>query len=64
MGNEIGDINNYTPIALMDDAIVYNYIDDDRLVIGHYDFSLKKQSDIVSVERYYISSIYVKHKKG
>ena len=23
--NEIGDINNYTPIALLDDAVVYNY---------------------------------------
>lgn len=26
--NEIGDINNYTPIALLNDAVVYNYIDD------------------------------------
>ena len=34
--NEIGDINNYTPIALLEDAIVYNYInDDDALVIGY-----------------------------
>ena len=55
--NEIGDINNYTPIALLDDAVVYNYIDDDgELVIGLYDFSSKKQSDIVSVEGFYISS--------
>lgn len=55
--NEIGDINNYTPIALLDDVVVYNYIDDDgELVIGLYDFSLKKQSDIVSVEGFYISS--------
>ena len=56
-GNEIGDINNYTPIALLDDAVIYNYIDDDgTLVIGCYDFSSKKQSDTVSVEGFYISS--------
>ena len=55
--NEIGNINDYTPIALLDDAVVYNYIDDDgTLVIGRYDFSSKKQSDIVSVEGFYISS--------
>lgn len=55
--NEIGNINNYTPIALLDDTIVYNYIDDDgTLVIGCYDFSSKKQSDTVSVEGFYISS--------
>ena len=55
--NEIGDINNYTPIALLDDAVVYNYIDDDgALVIGCYDFSSKKQSDTVRVEEFYISS--------
>lgn len=40
--NEIGDINNYTPIALLEDAIVYNYInDDDALVIGYYDIASK-----------------------
>ena len=45
--NEIGDINNYTPIALLEDAIVYNYInDDDALVIGYYDIASKKQSDV------------------
>lgn len=55
--NEIGDINNYTPIALVDDAVVYNYIDDDALVIGRYELSSKKQSDIVSVEGFYISSV-------
>lgn len=55
--NEIGDINNYTPIALLDDAVVYNYIDDDgALVIGRYVLSSKKQSDTVSVEEFYISS--------
>lgn len=44
--NEIGDINNYTPIALLEDAIVYNYInDDDALVIGYYDIASKKQSE-------------------
>lgn len=46
--NEIGDINNYTPIALLEDAIVYNYInDDDALVIGYYDIASKKQSDVI-----------------
>ena len=55
--NEIGDINNYTPIALLDDAVVYSYIDDDgALVIGDYDFSSKKQSDTGRVEEFYISS--------
>lgn len=55
--NEIGNINDYTPIVLLDDAIVYNYIDDDgALVIGRYEFSSKVQSDIVSVEGFYISS--------
>lgn len=40
--NEIGDINNYTPIALFDDVVVYNYIDErGALVIGNYDFSPK-----------------------
>ena len=48
--NEIGDINNYTPIALLEDAIVYNYInDDDALVIGYYDIASKKQSDVIYV---------------
>ena len=42
--NEIGDIDNHTPIALLDDAVVYNYIDDDgALVIGRYVFSSKRQ---------------------
>lgn len=40
--NEIGDIDNHTPIALLDDAVVYNYIDDDgALVIGRYVFPQK-----------------------
>lgn len=40
--NEIGDIDNHTPIALLDDAVVYNYIDDDgALVIGRYVLSSK-----------------------
>lgn len=55
--NEIGDINNYTPIALFDDVVVYNYIDErGALVIGNYDFSSKKYSDTASVEEFYISS--------
>ena len=55
--NEIGDIDNHTPIALLDDVIVYNYIDESgALVIGNYDFSSKKYSDTVSVEEFYISS--------
>ena len=55
--NEIGDINNYTPIALFDDAVVYNYIDESgALVIGNYDFSSKNYSDTAGVEEFYISS--------
>ena len=27
--NGLGDINNYTPIAILEDTIVYNYIDND-----------------------------------
>lgn len=55
--NEIGDINNYTPIALLDGAVVYNYIDDSgALVIGNYDFSSQKYSDTASVGEFYISS--------
>lgn len=55
--NEIGDINNYTPIALLEDAIVYNYInDDDALVIGYYDIASKKQSDVICENGFYISS--------
>lgn len=54
--NEIGDIDNYTPIALFDDLVVYNYIDESgALVIGNYDFSSKKYSDTASVEEFYIS---------
>lgn len=55
--NEIGDINNYTPIALFDDAVVYSYIDESgALIIGNYDFSSKKYSDTASAEEFYISS--------
>lgn len=55
--NEIGDINNYTPIALFDDAVVYNYIGESgALVIGNYDFSSQKYSDTTSVGEFYISS--------
>ena len=52
-----GDINNYTPIALLEDSIVYNYINDDNaLVIGYYDITSKMQSDIICEDRFYISS--------
>lgn len=55
--NKLGDINNYTPIALLEDSIVYNYInDDDALVIGYYDITSKKQSDIICEDGFYISS--------
>lgn len=56
-GNETGNINQYAPIALLDDAVVYDYIaDGGALVIGCYDFSSKRQADAVSVEGFYISS--------
>lgn len=55
--NGLGDINNYTPIALLEDVIVYNYIDnDDELVIGYYDIESKKQSDVMREDGFYISS--------
>lgn len=55
--NGLGDINNYTPIALLEDVIVYNYInDDDALVIGCYDIESKKQSDVICEDGFYISS--------
>lgn len=55
--NGLGDINNYTPIALLEDVIVYNYInDDDALEIGCYDIESKKQSDIICEDGFYISS--------
>lgn len=56
-GNETEDINNYAPIALLDDTVVYDYIDDGgALVIGCYEFPSKRQSDTISVEGFYISS--------
>lgn len=55
--NGLGDINNYTPIAILEDTIVYNYIDnDDELVIGCYDIEAKEQSDVVREDGFYISS--------
>lgn len=51
------DINNFTPIALVDNSIVYNYISDDNsLVIGYYDINTKNSSDIVSEKNFYISN--------
>lgn len=56
-GNEIDNINDYAPIALLDDEIVYSYVDNgDVLVIGCYETSSKKKSDITRVEGFYISS--------
>lgn len=56
-GNEIDNINDYAPIALLDDEIVYSYIDSgDALVIGCYEISSEKKSDITRVEGFYISS--------
>lgn len=55
--NGLGDINNYSPIALLKDVIVYNYFnDDDALVIGCYDIESKKLSDVICVDGFYISS--------
>lgn len=55
--NAIGNLNNYTPIALLDDVIVYHYISKDgALVIGYYDFDSKEESDVMREEAFYISS--------
>lgn len=54
--NRLGDINNYTPIALLEDVIVYNYVNDNALVIGCYDIDEKKQSDVMREDGFYISS--------
>lgn len=55
--NGLGDINDYSPIALLEDVIVYNYFnDDDELVIGCYDIESKKLSDVICVDGFYISS--------
>lgn len=53
---EIGDLNNYTPIALLEDEIVYNYINNDALIIGSYDITSKMQSDVICEDGFYISS--------
>lgn len=55
--NRLGDINNYTPIALLDDSIVYNYIDENgALILGCYDIESKIQSDAICEDGFYISS--------
>lgn len=55
--NGLGNISNYTPIALLEDSIIYNYInDDDALVIGCYDIDSNKQSDVICEDGFYISS--------
>lgn len=55
--NELGDLNNYTPIALLEDAIVYNYINDnDALIIGCYNIETRRQADVICEDGFYISS--------
>lgn len=55
--NELENINDYSPIALLEDVIVYNYFnDDDALVIGCYDIESKTLSDVICVDGFYISS--------
>ncbi len=55
--NGPGNINNYSPIAFLEDVIVYDYFnDDDALVIGCYDMESKNLSDVISVDGFYISS--------
>lgn len=54
---ETGDLNHDTPVALLDDTVVYHYFDaDGALVLGCYDFASKKRSDVISVKEFYISS--------
>lgn len=51
------NINDYSPIALLEDVIVYDYFkDDDALVIGCYDVESKNLSDVICVDGFYISS--------
>lgn len=55
--NEVENINDYSPIALLENVIVYNYFnDDDALVIGCYDIESKTLSDVICVDGFYISS--------
>lgn len=55
--NGLENINNYSPIALLEDTIVYDYFnDDDEFVIGCYDIESKNLSDVICVDGFYISS--------
>lgn len=55
--NGLENINKYSPIALLEDVIVYDYFnDDDALVIGCYDMESKNLSDVICVDGFYISS--------
>lgn len=53
----IGDLNDYTPIAIIDNKLVYSYIqEDDSLAIGYYDIETNTEADLVNIENFYISS--------
>ena len=52
----LGNLNDYTPIALVDNEIIYNYIQDDVLVLGTFDIDTKTETDMISVSNFYIST--------
>lgn len=56
-GNNVEGLGADTPIALLEDAIVYDRLDDDgTLTIGCYDLAEKKRSDVIRIEGFYISN--------
>lgn len=53
---KLGSLDNYTPIALNDKTITYNYIsNNDALTIGSYNIDLQKENNIVSADNFYIT---------
>lgn len=52
----LGNLNDYTPIALVDNEIIYNYIQDNVLVLGSFDIDAKTETDMISVSNFYMSS--------
>ncbi|MBO4809317.1 MAG: hypothetical protein J5537_09770 [Lachnospiraceae bacterium] len=53
----IGNLNDYTPLAVVNDNIVYNYFGEDgTFVIGCYDTASRTEKDCYFEDNFYISS--------
>ena len=53
----LGNLNNYTPLAVVNDNIIYNYfMENGTFVIGCYDGSTKTEKDCYFEDDFYISS--------